>query len=101
MPVGPSCIKPDSGKGCLPVAPANKRVDLTSPRFSDSRIQEIALDWYAQADDGAVWYLGEDVADYKDGVIYTHEGTWLAGRDGPAAMIMPARLKVGGPDEGR
>ena len=29
MPVGPDCIKPDSGKGCLPVAPANKRVDLT------------------------------------------------------------------------
>ena len=35
MPVGPSCIQPDSGKGCLPVAPANKRVDLTSPKFSD------------------------------------------------------------------
>ena len=155
MPVGPSCIQPDSGKGCLPVAPANKRVDLTSPKFSDptsvtnplhptskiaqviyggqvdgkpfrteftllpdiktitwngqqiqtitvqylaysdGRIQEIALDWFAQADDGAVWYLGEDVTDYKDGVVDTHQGTWLAGRDGPAAMIMPARPKVG------
>lgn len=63
--------------------------------YSDGRIQEIVLDWFAQADDGAVWYLGEDVTDYKDGVVDTHQGSWLAGRDGPAAMIMPARRKVG------
>lgn len=155
MPAGPSCIKPDSGSGCLPVAPASRRVDLTRPSFShptpitnllhpsskvaqviyggqvddkpfrteftllpdsktiswngqrintvtlqylaysDGRIQEIAHDWFAQADDGAVWYLGEDVSDYKNGVAYTHEGTWLAGKDGPGAMIMPANPKVG------
>jgi hypothetical protein len=155
MPAGPSCITTDSGKGCLPVAPADKRVDLVRPSFSnptsitnplhpssriaqviyggqvdgkpfrteftrlpgrktitwdgqridvvtwqylaysDGRIQELALDWFAQADDGAVWYLGEDVADYRNGVVYTHEGTWLAGKDGPGAMIMPARPKVG------
>jgi hypothetical protein len=155
MPAGPSCIRPDSGKGCLPVAPADKRVDLVKPSFSnptsitnplhpssriaqviydgqvdgkpfrteftrlpdsrtiawngqqiavvtwqylsysDGRIQEIARDWFAQADDGAVWYLGEDVADYQDGVVDTHEGTWLAGKDGPGAMIMPASPKVG------
>jgi hypothetical protein len=155
MPAGPSCIKPDSGKGCLPVAPASKRVDLIRPSFShptpitnplhpssrltqviyggqvdgkpfrtefsllpdskviewngqairtvtwqylafhDGRIQELALDWFAQADDGAVWYLGEDVSDYKNGVAYTHEGTWLAGKDAPGAMIMPANPKVG------
>jgi hypothetical protein len=155
MSAGPSCIKPDSGTGCLPVAPADRRVDLVKPSFSnptsitnplhpssriaqviydgqvdskpfrteftrlpdrktitwngqqinavtwqylaysEGRIQEIALDWFAQADDGAVWYLGEDVADYKNGVIDTHEGTWLAGKDGPGAMIMPASPKVG------
>jgi hypothetical protein len=155
MPPGPSCIKPDNGKGCLPVAPASRRVDLTVPSFSnptaitnplhpssriaqviyggqvdgkpfrteftrlpdiktvtwngqqikavtwqylaysDGRIQEIALDWFAQADDGAVWYLGEDVADYENGVIHTHEGTWLAGKDGPGAMIMPASPRPG------
>jgi hypothetical protein len=63
--------------------------------YSDGRITEIALDWYAQADDGSVWYFGEDVADYVDGAVDTTEGTWLAGRDGPAAMIMPANPKVG------
>ena len=35
MPAGPSCIKPDSGKGCLPIAPTDKRVDLVTPSFSN------------------------------------------------------------------
>src|SRR5919197_1537133 len=155
LPAGPGCIKPDSGRGCLAVAPASKRVDLVRPSFShpapvtnplhpssriaqviyggqvddkpfrteftllpdrkaidwngqridaitlqylaysDGRIQEIAYDWFAQADDGAVWYLGEDVSDYRNGVAYTHEGTWLADKDGPGAMIMPAHPRVG------
>jgi hypothetical protein len=64
--------------------------------FSDGRIQEVALDWYAQDDAGNVWYLGEDVGDYKDGVVDSTEGTWIAGKDGPAAMIMPAEPKVDG-----
>ena len=63
--------------------------------FLDGRIEEIAYDLYAQADDGSVWYLGEDVFDFRDGAIVVTEGTWLAGRDGPAAMIMPADPQVG------
>jgi hypothetical protein len=63
--------------------------------YRDGRIEEVALDWYAQADDGSVWYLGEDVADFENGVMFTNEGTWLAGREGPAAMIMPANPQVG------
>jgi hypothetical protein len=63
--------------------------------YLDGRIEELALDLYAQADDGSVWYLGEDVSDFKDGVIITKEGTWIAGVEGPPAMIMPANPKVG------
>lgn len=63
--------------------------------FRDGRLEEVAIDRYAQADDGAVWYLGEDVSDYKDGVVYTNEGTWLAGKDAPPAMIMPGTPRVG------
>jgi hypothetical protein len=59
--------------------------------FSGGRILEVALDWYAQADDGSVWYFGEDVFNYEDGVVADTHGTWLAGRDGPPGMIMPAR----------
>jgi hypothetical protein len=61
----------------------------------NGRLEEVALDWYAQDDAGAVWYLGEDVFEYADGAVDSTEGTWLAGREGPAAMIMPAHPSVG------
>ena len=63
--------------------------------YLDGRVQEVAYDLYAQADDGSVWYFGEDVADFEDGAILTKEGTWLVGKDGPAAMIMPSNPRVG------
>jgi hypothetical protein len=64
--------------------------------FLGGRLQETAIDLYAQADDGSVWYLGESVSDYaRDGLILTTEGTWQAGIDGPFAMIMPADPRVG------
>jgi hypothetical protein len=63
--------------------------------FLDGRIQEVAYDYYAQADDGSVWYFGEDVFDFIDGAIVVTEGTWRAGMDGPAAMIMPGDPQVG------
>jgi hypothetical protein len=50
--------------------------------FLDGRIEEVAYDYYAQADDGSVWYFGEDVFDFMAGAIVVTEGTWLAGRDG-------------------
>jgi hypothetical protein len=62
--------------------------------WRDGRLEEVALDRYAQADDGSVWYFGEDVVDYARGHVFTTEGTWLAGREGPPAMIMPAHPQV-------
>jgi hypothetical protein len=64
--------------------------------FLDGSLQETAIDLYAQADDGSVWYLGEAVSDYKaNGLVLTTEGTWQAGIDGPFAMIMPSDPQVG------
>src|SRR5262245_12185990 len=63
--------------------------------YLDGRLAEVALDRYAQADDGSVWYFGEDVFDYEHGTVAATEGTWLAGREGPAAMIMPGAPEVG------
>jgi hypothetical protein len=63
--------------------------------FLDGRIEEVALDYYAQADDGSVWYFGEDVVNYEDGYVADTDGTWLAGKDGPPAMIMPGDPHVG------
>jgi hypothetical protein len=64
--------------------------------YREGRMKEVALDLYAQADDGAVWYLGEDVFNYAtDGHVADTEGAWLAGRDGPAGIITPASPRVG------
>ena len=63
--------------------------------YLDGNITEVAIDRYAQADDGSVWYFGEDVIDYVNGSASFTEGTWLAGRDGTPAMIMPAKPKLG------
>lgn len=63
--------------------------------YGDGRILEVARDFFAQADDGSVWYFGEDVANYVDGLLDNTDGTWLAGRDGPPGMIMPADPRVG------
>ena len=63
--------------------------------YLKGRITEVAVDLYAQADDGSVWYLGEDVVDYERGIAATTAGTWRVGVDGPAAMIMPTHPRVG------
>ena len=75
-----------------------KAVDVLLSQYAaylNGRITEVAVDRYAQADDGSVWYLGEDVYDYEGGTVVVSEGSWLAGRDGPPAMIMPANPRVG------
>nr|MBA2599359.1 hypothetical protein [Actinomycetota bacterium] len=63
--------------------------------YLDGRMEEAALDFYAQADDGSVWYFGEEVNEYRNGSVFSTEGTWLAGRDGPPAMIMPGDPQIG------
>ncbi|MFC9840194.1 hypothetical protein ACFVKB_41455 [Rhodococcus sp. NPDC127530] len=63
--------------------------------YLDGRIHEVAIDWFAQADDGSVWYFGEDVVNFENGRVAEIEGTWLAGDQIPAAMIMPAQPRVG------
>ncbi|MGH2739059.1 MAG: hypothetical protein ACRDH6_01030 [Actinomycetota bacterium] len=63
--------------------------------FLGGRLEEVAYDFYAQDDSGAVWYLGEDVFNFRDGAIVNTHGTWIAGKDGPGALIMPADPKVG------
>ena len=63
--------------------------------YSDGRIHEVALDWYAQADDGSVWYFGEDVFNFEDGKVADTTGTWIADDTTPAAMIMPANPGLG------
>jgi hypothetical protein len=57
---------------------------------------EVTDDWYAQDSEGNVWYLGEDTAEYEDGKVASHEGSFEAGVDGAEAGIaMPTNPEVG------
>ena len=60
----------------------------------DGRIQEVAIDRYAQADDGSVWYFGEDYSAIEDGKVTDTQGTWVVDDRTPAALIMPAHPRV-------
>ncbi len=45
-------------------------------------------DWYAQDNEGNVWYMGEDVDNFNpDGSLKDHAGSWEAGVDGAKAGI--------------
>lgn len=64
--------------------------------FKDGKLTEITRDYFAQSDEGSVYYLGEDVDQYRDGQIVAHDGAWLSDKNGAkAAVVMPAHLKVG------
>jgi hypothetical protein len=60
------------------------------------RLVEDTLDWYAQDDDGNVWYLGEATKEYEHGKVSSTKGSWEAGVHGAqAGVIMPATPRVG------
>ncbi|HXF10617.1 MAG TPA: hypothetical protein VN625_07510 [Desulfuromonadaceae bacterium] len=59
-------------------------------------LKEATLDYFAQDDNGNVYYLGEDVDEYKDGQVSGHNGAWLYGKDTQKlGLIMPAHPKKG------
>ena len=64
--------------------------------YENGKLAEVALDYFAQDDNGTVYYLGEDVDEYTDGKVTSHEGSWLFGRDTQIpGIIFPAHPKVG------
>ena len=60
------------------------------------RLVEKTDDWYAQDEQGNVWYLGEATTEYENGKPKTTKGSFEAGVDGAqAGVIMPAKPKAG------
>ena len=57
---------------------------------------EDTLDWFAQDRSGNVWYFGENVVDYEDGLAISLAGSWEAGVEGAKpGIIMFAQPLVG------
>jgi len=63
---------------------------------ANGNLTEATLDYFAQDDAGNVYYLGEDVDEYKNGQVSGHSGAWLYGKDTQnLGVVMPANPKVG------
>jgi hypothetical protein len=78
---------------------AGQRVEAAIIRddaYEDGRLVERTFDYFGQADDGTVYYFGEDVDNIRRGKVVNHKGSWLYGRDTDVlGVAMPADPKVG------
>lgn len=62
----------------------------------DGELVEDTWDWYAQDQDGNLWYLGEQTKEYEHGKVKGREGSWEANVDGAeAGIVLPAKPEVG------
>ncbi|PWU18945.1 MAG: hypothetical protein C5B50_07975 [Verrucomicrobia bacterium] len=69
---------------------------LEDREFENGKLSEVTLDYIAQSDDGAVYYLGEDVDEYRNGKVSGHSGAWLYGvHTQHLGILMPANPKIG------
>jgi hypothetical protein len=65
--------------------------------YADEELIEAEIAFYAQDDDGNVWYLGEYPEEYEDGEL-VDAPAWIAGREEALAGIkMPAEPRLGTP----
>ena len=49
---------------------------------------EDTFDWYAQHQNGDVWYFGEEVKNYEGGILVDTDGSWAAGVSGARAGVL-------------
>lgn len=89
-------LKPDIHKTFKIGEKTVESLAMEDREFKNGTLAEVTIDYFAQADDGTVLYLGEDVDEYKDGKISGHEGAWMLGKDTQTpGVMMPGRPKVG------
>jgi hypothetical protein len=59
----------------------------------DGELVEISTNYFAFCEQtNSAFYFGEDVDMYEGGVIVSHEGSWLAGKDGAKAGLFMSGL---------
>jgi len=56
--------------------------------WEDGELIEDTFDWYANDNEGNVWYFGEDSKEYDDGELVSTAGSWEAGVDGAEPGIL-------------
>jgi hypothetical protein len=64
--------------------------------FSEGKPEERTFDWYAQDNEGNVWYLGENSSNFEHGRWVRDDGSWEAGvGNGQPGVIMLAHPQRG------
>lgn len=64
--------------------------------YKNGQLVEETRDYLAQHKNGDVWYFGEDVNNYWNGMLLHHSGSFLQGKDGAKAGIwMKSEQRVG------
>lgn len=63
-------------------------VSLAEQESGEFEVIEDTIDWYAQDDDGNVWYFGEIARNFEDGMLDNLDGSWRHGKDGAKAGII-------------
>ena len=59
-----------------------------------NQVTEDTYDFYAQDLDGNVWYMGEDVSNFEDGILQDKEGSFVAGTEGAKPGIIMLQSPV-------
>jgi hypothetical protein len=80
-----------------------RQVNGTETRVIEEResiggeLVEISRNFFAICEEtNSIFYFGEEVDDYENGNIISHEGAWLAGEDANrAGVIMPGTILLG------
>lgn len=65
--------------------------------WKDGELVEVSRNYYARCEQtGDIFYFGEDVDIYENGVVVSHDGAWLAGKNhARPGLIMPGRFLLG------
>ena len=81
----------------VPANVIHDRLFLSSEDGQGRYLAEDTIDWYATANNGDVWYLGEATTEYDEqGHVVSTDGSWQAGVGGArAGIFMPAEPTVG------
>jgi len=64
---------------------------------SGGQLTEVTLDYYAiDQTTNDIYYMGEDVDEYRNGKVVSHQGSWLSGVNGATfGMLLPGAPQPG------
>ena len=89
-------VRLDRTRRCTVTGQSVDATMILDRSWENGKLVEKTYDYYAQADDGTVYYLGEDANYFKNGHLTGHEGSWRFGEQTQTlGGAMPAKPTTG------